>query len=304
MSDTIKRFFSYVEIKTKLASLLPFLLGLFYAHYRFGAPQWKNTVLFFASMIFFDMATTALNNYIDTGTNHKPLPFGTAAARAIFAFLFLAAVLFGLILVLRTGLVVLLLGGLCFLIGILYTFGPAPISRMPLGEVFSGIFMGFFIPFLIILVNAPPSAVVTLSIEGLVARAQINLAELFYIALLSAPPVFGIANIMLANNICDLPVDVRVNRFTLPFYIGKDRGVRLFAALYYLAEASVFFIAVLRILPPYVLLAVVTAGMVQKNIGLFKKKQSKEETFALSVQNFVLTTGPLVLAAFAAAVLA
>jgi hypothetical protein len=39
-------------------------------------------------------------------------------------------------------------------------------------------------------------------------------------------------------------------------------------------------------------------------MGLFKKKQSKEETFALRVKNFVLTTGPLVLAAFAAAVLA
>ncbi|MFX4053976.1 1,4-dihydroxy-2-naphthoate prenyltransferase, partial [Streptococcus suis] len=55
----------------------------------------------------------------------------------------------------RTSWLLLPMGGLCFLIGILYTFGPIPLSRMPLGEVFSGVTMGFCIFFLAVFIQQP-----------------------------------------------------------------------------------------------------------------------------------------------------
>ena len=38
----------------------------------------------------------------------------------------------------------------------------------------------------------------------------------------------GIANIMLANNICDVEEDIINNRFTLPYYLGKKNAFNLF----------------------------------------------------------------------------
>jgi hypothetical protein len=39
--------------------------------------------VFFASMLVFDMATTALNNFIDTRSNGQPLPFARRTALLI-----------------------------------------------------------------------------------------------------------------------------------------------------------------------------------------------------------------------------
>ena len=67
---------------------------------------------------------------------------------AIIFTLLAIAIFFGILLTLNTNVIVLLIGIISFLAGILYTYGPIPISRMPLGEIFSGVFMGFVILFL------------------------------------------------------------------------------------------------------------------------------------------------------------
>ena len=109
----IKRFFSYVEIRTKIASLLPFLLGLVYAIYAYGTFNWSRSLLFFVSMTFFDMTTTALNNYLDTRASHTELPFTRSRAKAILAVLLGLSALTGLYLAWLTGLVVLAAGAAC-----------------------------------------------------------------------------------------------------------------------------------------------------------------------------------------------
>lgn len=291
----INRFLKYVEIQTKIASLLPFLLGLAYVFYVFGQMNLKNTFLFFTSMLCFDMATTALNNYIDIKTNGKALQFSKKIAIAIFFILLLLAILTGLMLVLNTNLIVLFCGMLCFAVGIFYTFGPAPISRMPLGEIFSGVFMGFFIPFLIVFINAPGDSLVYFSFDNWVLGLWFNIAGLFKLALITIPPICGIANIMLANNICDVEEDIKVNRFTLPYYIGRKNALSLFAGLYYFSFAAIIGMVALRILPLYGLFAVTALIIVRKNISIFKKQQSKEKTFPLSVQNLVVILLPLII---------
>lgn len=147
----VSSFLKLVEIQTKVASVIPFALGTAYAVYRFNQFNVKNFFLMFISLISFDMVTTAINNYLDYKKANKTYGYGYESHNAIvrdklkesdvvmtiFALL-LTATAAGFMLYLNTNIVVLLLGMVSFLVGILYTFGPVPISRMPLGEIFSG----------------------------------------------------------------------------------------------------------------------------------------------------------------------
>ena len=292
-----------MQLPAKTACVFPFLYALFYALAAYRRADAVNTVLFFCSMLAFELSVTGLNSYVDTKTNGMPLQFARETAKRILVCLLGFAVAAALFLVARTGWVVLLCGGLCFLAGILYSWGPAPLSHMPVGEVFSGVFEGFLIPFLVVYINAPAGSLAELSLRGWTLRAELNLWGLLRLFALCVPAMLGIANIMLANNICDLQADLRVGRRTLPSYIGARGGLRLFAANYYLAFAAVAFIAALGILPPYVLAALPMLFWVQKNIKAFQKLQSKSETFPYSVRNFTLLMAALIAAAAAAAFL-
>ncbi len=287
----------------KSACLLPFLLALFYAAYTYKHVAFFNTVIFFISMFAFDLSTTALNNYIDSKTNGKPLQFSKTVSKSILFVLWVIAGITAAILVYHTGLVVLLCGVVCFFVGIFYTFGPAPISRMPLGEVFSGVFEGFFIPFLVVYINSPSQSLVFYNITGWILQLSFNIEGLFRLFVLTVPAMLGIANIMLANNICDVDEDVKTNRFTLPYYIGVKNALRLFSIDYYAAYAALFAIAAFKVLPVYVLAVLITLPFVHKNIKAFRRFQSKTETFPLSVKNFLAVMVTMILVAAAALVL-
>ena len=291
----IQRFLNYVEIRTKIASLLPFLLGLSYVLYTYKQVDIRNTLLFFISMLCFDMATTTLNNYIDVKANGKILEFSQKTAKQILYFLLILAILLGLALVFYTGVIVLVLGALCFGVGIFYTFGPVPISRMPLGEIFSGLFMGLFIPFLVVFINAPEDSLIYVTFTNWLLQVSFNILDLLKLGVVTIPAITGIANIMLANNICDLDEDVKVNRFTLPYYTGVKNALNIFAALYYLGFAAIIIMVVFGILPVYGLITIVGLIPIYKNISKFRKQQSKTITFPLSVQNLVISLVPVII---------
>ena len=137
----VKRFLDYVEIRTKITSTFAFLMTIALLVYQKQSIDWKLTLVFFASMFLFDLTTTAINNYIDTKTNDQTLQFERKTALFIIYALFGISTALGLYLAIMSDIVILLVGGLCFICGIFYTYGPLPISRMPLGEFFSGLFM-------------------------------------------------------------------------------------------------------------------------------------------------------------------
>lgn len=217
---TIKSFFEFVEIRTKVASLIPLLLGAVYSIYRYQSFSWKNFALMLMSLLSIDMATTAINNYIDCKKTRNLSDVcrehNENTAKAIISFLLLLAVLFGLLLFLNTDVVVLIIGVISFAVGILYTYGPIPISRMPLGEIFSGFFMGFVIVFLAVHINAPDQNLVQILLNNAVLSINLKLVEVIYIFLFSIPAVGGIANIMLANNICDMEDDEKKQKVHTP----------------------------------------------------------------------------------------
>ncbi len=304
----IQSFLKYVEIQTKLASMISFLLGTVLAFYRYHTLSLFNFFLMLLSLLCFDMTTTAINNYMDFKRARKKSGYGyeehnaivrdnirEPAAIAVILVLLTIAVGAGIMLFLRTNVIVLLIAILSFAVGVLYSTGPIPISRTPFGEVFSGLFMGFLIPFLSVYIHIPDSNIVGLFFDNSMFGFRVNVMEAASLFIASIPAVVGIANIMLANNICDMDDDLENRRYTLPLYIGREKALLLFKALYYGAYLSVLLGMVLQIIPLTGLLFFLTFIPVHKNIKTFERKQIKAETFGLSVMNFTIMNAALIL---------
>jgi 1,4-dihydroxy-2-naphthoate octaprenyltransferase len=239
-------------------------------------------------MFLFDLTTTAINNYIDTKHNGKTLPFSRDVALTIIFVLLGISICLGLYLAYLTDFIVLLLGGLCFLCGIFYTFGPLPISRQPWGELLSGAFYGFFIPFLLMYINMPVGSYFSLGFNLTTITLKLQVIPILTVILLAVVPTCTTANIMLANNICDLEQDILVKRYTLPYYLGKKRSLYLFAALYYCTYGTVIIMVIVKILPPILLISLASIIPIQKNINSLFERQIKEVTFVASIKNYVI----------------
>lgn len=303
----IKSFLKLVEIQTKLASMLPLLLGTFYALLRYESFSLPKFLIMFFSLLCIDMATTAVNNYMDFKKAVKKQGFGYEMHNAIvrdqlteaqvvitIVILLLLAAAGGLLLVYMTDYFVLLLGAVSLGAGLLYSAGPVPISRTPFGEIFSGGFMGLLIPFIAIYIQAPAGELINWSLSwqqlGVIAAWQ----ELIWIALITWPAAAGIANIMLANNICDLDDDIANRRYTLPSYIGTRKALVVFRVLYYSGYAAVIPLIVFGIVSWPIIVFYLSIIPVEKNIRKFFANQSKQETFVLAVQNFAVMAASLV----------
>jgi 1,4-dihydroxy-2-naphthoate octaprenyltransferase len=245
------------------------------------------------------MGTTAVNNYQDflrakrkEGYNYEEhnavvnYNLSEKNVKKTIFILFLLAIVSGILLYLNTDVIVLIIGIISFIIGILYTSGPVPISRTPLGEVFSGFTMGFFITFLAVYVHN--LNLIDLVINSGLLIIEFKYLDIFKIFIFSLPLIFGIANIMLANNICDLEDDLANKRFTLPIYLSRSKSLKLFRYLYYFSYLSILAAVLLKILPLISLFSLLSIFIVQPNINLFEKYQSKKDTFVLSVKNFVI----------------
>lgn len=293
----ISSFFNFVEIKTKITSIFAFLMSLGFLFYSGQPLSVLKTGIFFIGMFLFDLTTTAINNYIDTKTNDQKLAFARKRAFIILLILLLVSVGFGIWLVILTDIIVLFLGGLCFICGVFYTYGPVPISRQPFGEFFSGIFYGLLIPMIILYINMPQGYYLSFKLNWDMVWFQINTLPALTVLLLSVNPVCCTANIMLANNICDLERDIKVKRYTLPYYIG-EKALGLFAGIYYITYMATIIMVVFKMLHPVCLLSLITIIPVQKNIKIFSIKQEKETTFLMAIKNYVIIMGAFTLTIF------
>jgi len=286
----IRNFLHYVEINTKIASVLPFLVGTGYALYRYGSLRPKQALIFFAAMLLFDMTTTAINNHVgDRQTGRVPHYSGAASAAIISAMLLAAAVL-GLYLVSISSAAILLVGLLCFAMGITYSYGPLPIARTPFGELFSGAVMGICIPFIAVQISSPLIDIALYDASRVIIAA--DWMELLALGIVAMPLICCIANIMLANNICDVEEDARVKRYTLPFYIGVEKALLLHRLIFITAYLFIAIASVLRIVPLFTLALLLTCIPVRKNVLRFMKLQDKRRTFITAILNFLIITVP------------
>ena len=298
----VKKFLKYVEITTKITSLFAYLNTMLFILYEKQPVNVKLMVVFFIAMFLFDLTTTAINNYIDSKDYPEMLPIPRKSAFAAIMIMLGISTLLGLYLAYNTGIIVLLIGAFCFLLGIFYTFGPLPISRIPLGEVISGVAYGMFIPFLMLYINNPTNYLV-LDLSWETITFQIKVMPFIAFFLFSLVMTFTTANIMLANNTCDIEKDVAVGRYTLAYYIGRKWAVRLYALLYYGTYASVALMVICGFLSPVALIFFLSLPLVIKNVNLFRKEQIKEKTFVTSIRNFIIINSFYALSILASAII-
>ncbi len=289
-SGIFKRWIKFVELSTKLVSLTPFFIGTAYSLYVNGTINLHFTAILFVAVFFWSLTVTMINNFIDKRREGGVPHFSTGVSLALIVGTGGASMLLGLYLTWLCGLPVLIAGVICFGVGILYSFGPISISRTPYGEIASGLTEGFLVIFLAVFVNANTGTIqyADLRFDGPVLLASLNWVNLLRLFLLALPNMCCTSNIMLANNICDVERDAKNGRYTLPYYIGRSNGIKLFHVLYATAYLAIMLAVAVGVLHPVSLAALLSAPLVFKNVKKFTENPVKSETFILSVKNYSL----------------
>lgn len=284
---TFKIFAELVELKAKTASIFPFLMGFLYSWYHYNQIYWGNMLIFFISMVLFNMAVDIMDNYMDYHNatdvhdyKHETNIIGreqlslTLIRNMMWGFIITSA-LMGVYLASQTSWIILWLGMFSYAMGIFYSAGPKPLSSLPVGEITSGVTMGIVIPLICVYLNIYD--IVPFDLQ-LVSR----------VGLMSLPAAFSIANLMLANNTCDMEEDILNNRHTLVSYIGKKRAVSLFRFLVIATFVAATLGVIWKIVPLTVLLIWGIFPKIWKNTQLYSQKQIKTETFPLAIKNLAM----------------
>ncbi|MCM6795799.1 1,4-dihydroxy-2-naphthoate polyprenyltransferase [Levilactobacillus brevis] len=293
---TLQIFLELVEIKAKIASVWPFLLGVIFVQANYGQLNWGLTGLFFIAMLLFNMAVDINDNYQDytkAGSqaaewkkNTNVIGVNGLSVKGIFTLMATmagVAGVIGLYLVWQTGWPLLVMGIFCFLVGYLYAGGPRPLSGTPTGEFFAGFTMGYMIMLITVYLNLYQTGNFTGSL-------------LLRVLLASGIAVMAIAALLLANNICDAQEDLDLNRTTIVYYLGVNGSLWLFASFYVIGYGSLIASVWLGDLPRWSLLALVSVPLIYRNVrGLFQK-QVKKETFILAVRSLGILALTTVLA--------
>ncbi len=284
---TFKIFAELVELKAKTASIFPFLMGFLYSWYHYNQIYWGNMLIFFISMVLFNMAVDIMDNYMDYHNatdvhdyKHETNIIGrenlslSLVRNMMWAFIIISA-LMGIYLASQTSWVILWLGMFSYAMGIFYSAGPKPLSSLPVGEVTSGVTMGVIIPLICVYLN----------IYDIVPFGWHLIGS---VTMMSLPAAFSIANLMLANNTCDVEEDILNNRHTLVSYIGKKRAVKLFQFLVIATFVAATVSVILKIVPLTLLLLWLIFPKIWQNTKAYSKEQIKLKTFPLAIKNLAM----------------
>ena len=284
---TFKIFAELVELKAKTASIFPFLMGFLYSWYHFNQIYWGNMLIFFISMVLFNMAVDIMDNYMDYHNatdvhdyKHETNIIGRenlslALVRNIMWLFIIVSALMGIYLAYQTSWIILWLGMFSYAMGIFYSAGPKPLSSLPVGEVTSGLTMGIIIPLICVYLNIYDVVAFDWQLIG-------------GVTMMSLPAAFSIANLMLANNTCDVEEDILNNRHTLVSYIGKERAVKLFQILVIATFVAATLSAIFKIVPLTLLLLWLIFPKIWKNTKAYSKEQVKTKTFPLAIKNLAM----------------
>lgn len=278
-----KIFAELIELKAKTASIFPFLLGLAYSLYHYQSVNLSALAIYFVAMFMFNCFVDIWDNYndyhkaVDTDDYQKNTNIigrenlSMGLIKSLLAFFFFGSLILGIIVALMTGWAVFWLGLLCYAVGVFYAGGPKPLSSLPLGELLSGLTMGYVIFLICLYINSSQNFVWSFP----------NLATTFLIAL---PNTLLIANLMLANNTCDLEEDEANHRYTIVHYIGKKAALIWWTTALILAFVAIVVAVILGLLSPIMLLILLIAPLMIKFARPYLQKQVKKETFISSVK--------------------
>lgn len=284
--STLQKFNALVQIQTIIISALPYIIGSVMASYYYHNFNLVYSLWLFLAVICFHLAVNGHNQYTDyarykqnhiTSYNNILEKFNITKswARKIIIILTLISAIIGITLSIKVGWIILLIGILSYLIGYCYSGGPYPILKTPFGEPASGITMGYNITFLGLYIN----------------MYNVHPFDNFFWAkaiIVAGPAIFVIANVMLANNICDVAEDVKIGRKTLPYYTGRKTALTILCCYYVLAYIFLILGIVLKYLPVITLGSLLTIPLVYHTTKTFVKNPHKESTFTGILVNVLL----------------
>ncbi|WP_282805474.1 prenyltransferase [Lactobacillus isalae] len=282
----IQKFNALVQIQTIIISALPYIIGSLMASYYYHHFNLAYCLWLFLAVISFHLAVNGHNQYTDYiryKKNHvisynnilEKFNISRRWARNVIILLILVSATIGIILSFKVGWIILLIGFFSYLIGYCYSGGPYPILKTPFGEPASGITMGYNITLLGLYIN----------IYNIHPFDNLFWAKAIIVA---CPAIFVIANVMLANNICDVEEDVKIGRKTLPFYIGRKNALIILCIYYVLAYTFLILSIVLHYMPMLALGSLLTIPLVYHSTKIFIKDPHKETTFKGILTNVLL----------------
>lgn len=213
----IRQFFHIVELRTKIVSISAFFIAFVFALKSKGTIDYTLFWLTLIPVLCIDMGTTAFNNFFGwlSGTDKKEtnkekdkvIITENVAPLSVFIvgiILWIVALVFSIVLIIKTSLIILPIGIVCVIFAFLYSAGPLPIASTPVGELFAGFFLGF------LLVNLS-----YFCLGGIFTNTT---------WLLGLPSYFSTAAILSVNNLCDLEGDRNSGRKTFPILFGLKAG--------------------------------------------------------------------------------
>ena len=243
---TWKVWWELIRPHTLTAAFVPVLLGTVLALLE-GK---RNLLLFLAMMIasiLIQAATNLFNEYYDFKrgldteesigigggiVRHGMTPkFILTLALAMYGI----SVLLGVYICASSSWWVALVGLVCMAIGYLYTGGPLPISSTPLGELFSGFFMGFLIILIAFFIQA-----------GYVSGRAI---------LVAVPSGILVGLITLGNNLRDHDGDKANGRKTLPIVLGPQKAISLMGIIFGFSYLWLVGLVAAGVVTPWALIA-------------------------------------------------
>lgn len=255
---------------TLTASFVPVFVGTMLAWIDNHIHIFVFLAMMIASILI-QAATNMFNEYYDyvkgLDTEHSVGIGGTIVRDGIKAktvlnlalSFYFVAFLLGIYICIVSSWWIAVIGLISMAFGYLYTGGPFPISRTPLGEVFAGFFMGTVI------------IGISYYIQSLTIHADV--------LLISIPVAFFIGALNLANNIRDLDGDKKNGRKTIAILIGRKKAIGLLGSLFLIAYLLTIVYIFIDILPIWSLLALLSIRSAIYAVIKFKGKKHPLEMF-------------------------
>lgn len=258
-----------------IVSVIPALVGAAVAASQGAAVDLALLVATVLGVLAIHAATNMSNDWVDyrTGVDNQPpeiiSPF-TAGSRVlpdklltpdehrrVWVALYAIGALIGLyiVVVVRDGWVVLLLGGSMGLLSLFYTYPPLKLQYHGFGEALVGVIFGPVIVFGSYFVQAH----------------RLDLAPF----VVSVPFGLFVAAFLLVNEMPEWQSDPKGGKVTIPARLGLEASMKIYVAMMVAGYAWLVGAVALGLLPPLALLGLLSLPLGAKAIGVLRKSYDK-----------------------------
>lgn len=292
MSRSWRVWWELIRPHTLTAGFVPVLLGTVLALME-GKSNWLLFTAMMVASLLIQSATNLFNEYYDYKRGldtEESVGIGGGIVRhgmsprlimSLALIMYGISVLLGIYICASSSWWLAVVGSVCMLMGYLYTGGPYPISYTPLGELFSGLFMGFLIILIAFFIQT-----------GYVSTVAI---------LVAIPSGILVGLINLGNNIRDHDGDKANGRKTIPVVLGPPNAIKFMGVMFAVAYLWLVGLVVTKLITPYALLALfsipkaveATKGFVGKSVPITMMPAMKAAGQTNTLFGFLLAFGLL-----------